>query len=69
MQEIIAAYMVNGTVRIRPLPPLWSQSEFLRDTCLQLPTNNTVCEVDADFEVFEGVTTAHILANLPGGRL
>ncbi|KAH9889039.1 alpha/beta-hydrolase [Cubamyces lactineus] len=32
-----------------------------------LPANNTVCEVDADFEVFPGVNTADILANLPSG--
>ncbi|KAI0806610.1 alpha/beta-hydrolase [Fomes fomentarius] len=30
-----------------------------------LPANGTVCEVDADYEVFPGVTTADILANLP----
>ncbi|KAI0747569.1 alpha/beta-hydrolase [Fomes fomentarius] len=30
-----------------------------------MPANNTVCEVDADFEVLDGVTTADILANLP----
>ena len=69
MQEIIAAYMVNVTVRIRPLTPLWSLSESLRGTCLQLPASNTVCEVDVDFEVFDGVTTAAILANLPGHDL
>ncbi|KAI0334630.1 alpha/beta-hydrolase [Cubamyces sp. BRFM 1775] len=32
-----------------------------------LPANNTVCKVDADFEVFPGVSTADILANLPSG--
>ncbi|RPD63511.1 alpha/beta-hydrolase [Lentinus tigrinus ALCF2SS1-6] len=31
-----------------------------------LPANNTLCEVDADFEVFSGVNTADILAHLPG---
>ncbi|TFK83375.1 hypothetical protein K466DRAFT_655259 [Polyporus arcularius HHB13444] len=31
-----------------------------------LPPNGTVCEVDADFEVFDGVNTADILANIPG---
>ncbi|RPD63505.1 alpha/beta-hydrolase [Lentinus tigrinus ALCF2SS1-6] len=30
-----------------------------------LPANNTLCEVDADFEVFSGVNTADILAHLP----
>ncbi|KAI0807372.1 TAP-like protein-domain-containing protein [Fomes fomentarius] len=30
-----------------------------------VPENNTVCEVDADFELFDGVTTADVLANLP----
>ncbi|RPD63522.1 alpha/beta-hydrolase [Lentinus tigrinus ALCF2SS1-6] len=30
-----------------------------------LPANNTLCEVDADFEVFSGVNTADILAQLP----
>ncbi|KAI0709175.1 alpha/beta-hydrolase [Earliella scabrosa] len=29
-----------------------------------LPANNTVCEVDQDVEVFQGVTTADILANM-----
>ena len=32
---------------------------------LQLPANNTVCEVDADFEIFDGVNTADILAHIP----
>ncbi len=32
----------------------------------QLPPNGTVCEVDADFDVFDGVNTADILANIPG---
>ncbi|TFK84554.1 alpha/beta-hydrolase [Polyporus arcularius HHB13444] len=32
-----------------------------------LPANGTVCEVDADFEVFHGVDTAMILAELPDG--
>ncbi|RDX45242.1 alpha/beta-hydrolase [Lentinus brumalis] len=32
-----------------------------------LPANGTVCEVDADFEVFHGVDTATILAELPDG--
>ncbi len=31
---------------------------------LQLPANDTVCEVDEDFGVFAGVTTADILAHL-----
>ncbi|RPD70247.1 alpha/beta-hydrolase [Lentinus tigrinus ALCF2SS1-7] len=30
-----------------------------------LPANNTLCEVDADFDVFSGVNTAEILAHLP----
>ncbi|KAI0723376.1 alpha/beta-hydrolase [Earliella scabrosa] len=30
-----------------------------------LPANNTVCEVDEDFEVFPGVNTQAILASLP----
>ncbi|RPD55343.1 alpha/beta-hydrolase [Lentinus tigrinus ALCF2SS1-6] len=30
-----------------------------------LPANNTLCEVDADYEVFSGVNTADILAHLP----
>ncbi|KAI0689861.1 alpha/beta-hydrolase [Cerioporus squamosus] len=30
-----------------------------------LPANDTVCEVDADFEVFDGVNTADILAHIP----
>ncbi|RPD70275.1 alpha/beta-hydrolase [Lentinus tigrinus ALCF2SS1-7] len=30
-----------------------------------LPANNTLCEVNADFEVFSGVNTADILAHLP----
>ncbi|TFK83378.1 alpha/beta-hydrolase [Polyporus arcularius HHB13444] len=30
-----------------------------------LPANGTVCEVDADFEVFTGVNTADILAHIP----
>ncbi|RDX45240.1 alpha/beta-hydrolase [Lentinus brumalis] len=30
-----------------------------------LPANGTVCEVDADFELFSGVNTADILAHLP----
>ncbi|RPD70273.1 alpha/beta-hydrolase [Lentinus tigrinus ALCF2SS1-7] len=30
-----------------------------------LPANNTLCEVDADFEVFSGVNTADILTHLP----
>ncbi|KAI0807370.1 TAP-like protein-domain-containing protein [Fomes fomentarius] len=32
-----------------------------------VPANNTVCEVDTDYEVYPGVTTADILANLPAG--
>ncbi len=31
----------------------------------QLLPNGTVCEDDADFEVFDGVNTANILANIP----
>ncbi|RPD63565.1 alpha/beta-hydrolase [Lentinus tigrinus ALCF2SS1-6] len=34
-----------------------------------LPAHNTVCEVDADFEVFAGVYTGDILAHLPGGDI
>ncbi|TFK83374.1 alpha/beta-hydrolase [Polyporus arcularius HHB13444] len=30
-----------------------------------LPPNGTVCEVDADFEVFDGVNTLDILAHIP----
>ncbi|KAI0689850.1 alpha/beta-hydrolase [Cerioporus squamosus] len=30
-----------------------------------LPANGTVCEVDADFELFDGVNTADILAHIP----
>ncbi|KAI0807357.1 alpha/beta-hydrolase [Fomes fomentarius] len=30
-----------------------------------LPANNTVCEADADWQVFEGVTQTDIFANLP----
>ncbi|RPD63519.1 alpha/beta-hydrolase [Lentinus tigrinus ALCF2SS1-6] len=29
-----------------------------------LPANNTVCDIDDDFEVFKGVTTSNIVANL-----
>ena len=32
----------------------------------QLPAHNTYREVDADFELFQGVNTAAILAHLPG---
>lgn len=35
---------------------------------LKLPEdNNSVCEVDLDFEVFPGVTVESIMANLPDG--
>ncbi|RDX55206.1 alpha/beta-hydrolase [Lentinus brumalis] len=30
-----------------------------------VPAKNTLCEVDADYEIFSGVTTADILAHLP----
>ncbi|RDX49113.1 alpha/beta-hydrolase [Lentinus brumalis] len=30
-----------------------------------LPANGTVCEVDADYEIFAGINTADILANIP----
>ncbi|RPD63528.1 hypothetical protein L227DRAFT_651139 [Lentinus tigrinus ALCF2SS1-6] len=34
-----------------------------------LPANNTVCEVNSDFELFQGVNTADILAHLPGSDI
>ncbi|KAI0689859.1 alpha/beta-hydrolase [Cerioporus squamosus] len=34
-----------------------------------LPEKNTVCEVNADFELFDGVNTADILANLPASDI
>ncbi|KAI0746902.1 alpha/beta-hydrolase [Daedaleopsis nitida] len=34
-----------------------------------VPANNTVCDVDSDYEVLPGVTTADILANLPSSDI
>ena len=62
IDDIMIAYMVNGTVRLKF--SLASPS-FGADSTLQTPTNNTVCEVDADFELFKGVNNANVLANLP----
>ena len=31
----------------------------------QLPANNTLCEVDEDYEPLRGVNTSAIFANLP----
>ena len=42
-----------------------NMSETYPSASLQLPANNTVCEVDADFEIFNGVNTADILAHIP----
>lgn len=66
----MSAYMVNGTVSSQ----LSSFSGIITDDSRshlplrlswQLPANNTVCEVDEDFEVFPGVNTQAILASLP----
>ena len=65
IRDTYSAYMTNGTVSSGFL---WSHPGSQRsDARLQLPANNTVCKADADFEVFPGVSTADILANLPSG--
>ena len=57
-------YVANGTVRL-----LCHSSSTEADSTFvfaQLPSDNyTVCDVDTDVEVFDGVNTEMILANLP----
>ncbi len=45
--------------------PTMSRSHDALHPILQVPAKNTLCEVDADYEIFSGVTTADILAHLP----
>ena len=58
--------MTNGTVS--PLAPLRYPGLAYTAACLQLPDgNDTVCETDESevYELFQGVTTQAILAQLP----
>lgn len=62
MNEILFTYMTTGAVRL-----LFDLPEFLliRALVVQVPdSNDTTCEVDTDFELFDGVNTEAIMAAL-----
>ncbi len=72
MNEIFIAYMTNGTVSCRYYTNHrlgGSLSRTHEYASSQLPANGTVCEVDADYEIFAGINTADILANIPSTEI
>ena len=62
ISDIIRDYMVNGTVSLTVGCGLAS---IHKSTIQRHAGNATVCEVDRDFEVFQGVLYSDILANMP----
>ena len=67
--QLANAYMANGTVS-SPLPfftrTLRGTSEQKLTSVVQLPDgDDTVCQADADFEIFPGVNTEEIMKRVP----
>ena len=65
LSEVVHAYMANGTVRsLHSVSLNFERSDMHCAT--QVPDSNiTVCDADADFHVFPGVTVREVLAELP----